>query len=313
MRNKKVIFAILACALCSCQAPVVETSSEASLSSEARVYEAFGSYTAQQVEEICRTYAERIGSSVPDEYYLKFDFGTYGNMHVNALKHESPGFADLCMIEPYSVAGYHICDFPYPSYDMNVWIEGEGSFDLETLYLQRKITDENIRSIMAKAEELRVREHKTFDIKAESFRFSFTWGAANNMSYNSEAGLITIKGMNNEYTASFTYPNLNELYEKVKALDIYSYADVFYPYLQYGGIRPYQTPALFYTIEIGLEIGSKRIAGDDCVNRGYGVPENTIPQGKKFLDLVFEIEDTIENSDEFKSIEIPEDDQIRLI
>ena len=313
MRNKKVIFAIFACALCSCQAPVVETSTEASVSSEARVYEAFGSYTAQQVEEICRTYAERIGSSIPDEYYLKYDFGTYGNMHVNSLKHESPGFADLCMEKPYSVAGYHICDFPYPSYNMNVWIEGEGSFDLEDLYLQKKITDDNIKSIMAKAEELRIREHKTFDTKAEDFRFSFTWGAADDMSYNSETGLITRKGINNKYTASFTYPNLNELYEKVKALDIYSYADVFYPYLQYGGIRPYQAPALFYTIEIGLEIGSKRITGDECVYRGYGVPENTTPQGKKFLDLVFEIEDTIENSDEFKSIEIPEDDQIRLI
>lgn len=307
MRNKKAIFAILACALCSCQAPVVGASSEASVSSEARVYEAFGSYTAQQVEEICRTYAERIGSSTPDEYYLKYDFGTYGNMHVNALKHESPDFADFCMVKRYSVAGYHICDFPYLSYNMNVWIEGEGSFDLETLYLQRKITDENIRSIMAKAEELRIREHKTFDTKAEYFRFSFTWGSVGD-SYNSETGLITRVGLHNKYTASFTYPNLDELYEKVKALDIYSYADVFYPYLQYGGIRPYQSPVLSYTIEIG----NKRITGDQCVYRGYGVPENTTPQGKKFLDLVFEIEDTIENSDEWKSIIIPEDDQIRL-
>lgn len=307
MRNKKAIFAILACALCSCQAPVVETSSEASVSSEARVYEAFGSYTAQQVEEICRTYAERIGSSTTDEYYLKYDFGTYGNMHVNALKHESPDFADFCMVKRYSVAGYHICDFPYPSYNMNVWIEGEGSFDLEELYLQKKITDENIKSIMAKAEELRIREHKTFDTKAEYFRFSFTWGSVGD-SYNSETGLITRVGLHNKYTASFTYPNLDELYEKVKALDIYSYADVFYPYLQYGGIRPYQSPVLSYTIEIG----NKRITGDQCVYRGYGVPENTTPQGKKFLDLVFEIEDTIENSDEWKSIIIPEDDQIRL-
>ena len=305
MRNKKVIFAILACALCSCQAPVVEESSEASVSSEARVYEAFGSYTAKQVEEICRTYAERIGSSTPDEYYLKYDFGTYGNMHVNALKHESPDFADFCMVKRYSVAGYHICDFPYLSYNMNVWIEGEGSFDLETLYLQRKITDENIRSIMAKAEELRIREHKTFDTKLEDFSFSFTWGVAWN-NYKSQEALITQLGINNEYTASFTYPNIDELYEKVKALDIYSYPDEFYPYLEYGGIRSYQLPVLSYT----LEIGGKRIKGDECV--GHSIPENATPQGKKFLELVLEMADTIENSDEWKAIEIPEDDQLRL-
>ena len=306
MRNKRVIFAILACALCSCQAPVVEASSEASLSSEARVYEAFGSYTAQQVEEICKTFAERLkGYYSPENCYLKYDFGTYGNMHVNALRAIDPEVRDYCMTKPESVAGYHICDFPYPSYHINVWIEGEGSFDLEDLYLQKKITDENIKSIMAKAEELRIREHKTFDTKAEDFSFSLTWGFGVN-TYDSESNLITVRGITNTYTASFRYPDLDALYEKVKALDIYSYADVFYPYLQYGGIRPYQTPALSYTIEIG----NKRIMGDECVYRGYGVPENTTPQGKKFLDLVFEIEDTIENSDEYKSIEVPEDDRM---
>ena len=306
MRNKKVIFAILTCALCSCQTPVVETSSEASVSSEARVYEAFGSYTAQQVEEICKTFAERLkGYYSPENCYLKYDFGTYGNMHVNALRAIDPEVRDYCMTKPESVAGYHICDFPYPSYHINVWIEGEGSFDLEDLYLQKKITDENIKSIMAKAEELRIREHKTFDTKAEDFSFSLTWGFGVN-TYDSESNLITVRGITNTYTASFRYPDLDALYEKVKALDIYSYADVFYPYLQYGGIRPYQTPALSYTIEIG----NKRIKGDQCVYRGYGVPENTTPQGKKFLDLVFEIEDTIENSDEYKSIEVPEEDRM---
>ena len=139
MRNKKVIFAILTCALCSCQTPVVETSSEASVSSEARVYEAFGSYTAQQVEEICKTFAERLkGYYSPENCYLKYDFGTYGNMHVNALRAIDPEVRDYCMTKPESVAGYHICDFPYPSYHINVWIEGEGSFDLEDLYLQKK-------------------------------------------------------------------------------------------------------------------------------------------------------------------------------
>ena len=304
MRNKKVIFAIFACALCSCQAPVVETSTEASVSSEARVYEAFGSYTAQQVEEICRTYAERIGSSIPDEYYLKYDFGTYGNMHVNSLKHESPGFADLCMEKPYSVAGYHICDFPYPSYNMNVWIEEEGSFDLQDLYLQKKITDENIKSIMAKAEELRIREHKTFDTKAEDFSFSLTWDFGVN-TYDSENNLITVRGITNTYTASFRYPDLDALYEKVKALDIYSYCDKFEPYVEYSGRMMTTLPSTYYL----LQVGDKTIFGSNCpVTRS--LPEDLMPQGKKFLNLVFEIIDTIENSDEYKSIEVPKDDMM---
>lgn len=308
MRNKKAIFAILACALCSCQAPMVEASSEASISSKTRVYEAFGSYTAKQVEEICKTFSERLkGYYSPENCYLKYDFGTYGNMHVNALRAIDPETRDYCMTKPESVAGYHICDFPYPSYHINVWIEGEGSFDLEDLYLQKKITDENIGSIMAKAEELGIREHKTFNTKLEDFSFSLTWDYGV-VTYDSENELITVKGKTNTYTASFLYPNLDTLYEKTKALDIYSYPVEFYPFLEYGGGRMYQTPVLSYT----LKIGDKKIIGNECVDcRALrNLPENLVPQGKKYLDFVLEIIDTVENSDEYKTIEVPEDDRM---
>ena len=307
MRNKNVLFALLACILCSCQAKTTTPRDLVGSSGETtkpRVYEAFGSYTAEQAEEICKSYAERVGSSQPEHYYLKYDFGTYGNMHVNALKTEIPGAAEPCVIKPVSVAGYYICEFPYPSYHLNVWIEGEGSFDLETLYVERRITDEDIRSIMDKAEELRLRKHKTFDTKPEDFSFSLKWGFGVD-TYDSKKELITVKGRANTYTASFRYPNLDALYEKVKALDIGSYPDTFHPYLEYGGMCMTSAPSTYYL----LEVGGTSILGDDCPASRLS-RQNLVPQGKKFLDLVFEIIDTIQDSDEYESIDIPQEDMM---
>ena len=307
MRNKKVIFALFAFALCSCQTDPVypcDLLGSSSKTTQARVYEAFGSYTAKQVEEICKTYAKRMQTYSPEIYYLEYDFGTYGDMHVNVLKSIYPGMADICVESPFCVAGYHICTFPYPSYGMNVWIEGEGSFSLERLYLERKITDEDIRSIMAKAEELGLREHKTFDTKAEDFSFSLTWDFGVD-TYDSKNNLITVRGITNTYTASFQYPNLDALYEKVKALDIYSYFDEFEPYVEYSGNMMMTLPSTYYL----LQVGDKTIRGSNCPVTG-SLSEDLMSQGKKFLNLVFEIIDTIENSDEYKSIEVPEDDRM---
>ena len=85
-----------------------------------------------------------------------------------------------------------------------------------------------------------------------------------------------------------------ELYQKAKQLDLYSYPT---EYDAYEGTLERTNPAYTYR----LEIGDKVINATNCplTNR---LPEGLTPKGRSFLTLVFEIIDTIQNSDEWKSL-----------
>ncbi len=302
---------MFALALGSCSGVVIGPCDEASgplRGSFRRVYEAFGPYSAAQVEEICKTFAARVGNGcTPDRISLKYgELGYFGNVHVNIVKYDAAGdgYGYQAVETVASCCGYYICDFPSQLYYLNAWIEGEGSFDLTDLYINGTITDENMRSIMEEANRLHIRDDKTLDIELDDFCFTLDWGYGLDFHYQSDSGTIEIYGRKHVYDATFYYPNIEGLFEKIKALDMGSYPSSFNPYQKWDGGTYCQDPTYYFQLAVGdmsirLEGLSPRVNIDDY-----------LPQCKKILELVYEIQTTIEGSDGWKSIVVPEDDVV---
>ena len=296
-----LLTATFALALGSCIGPCNEESGT-------RVYAAFGPYSATQVKEICKTFAARVGNGcTPDRIYLEYgELGYFGNVHVNIVRYDpvGDGYEYPAVETVASCCGYYICDFPSELYFLNAWIEGEGSFDLTDLYINGTITDENMRSIMEKANRLHIRENKTLDIGLDDFCFTLDWGYGFDNHYQSDSGTIERHGRNNVYDATFYYPNIEGLFEKIKALDMGSYPSRFNPYQTWDGRTYRQDPVYYCQLAVGdLSI---RIEG---ITLG-GNFDDYLPQCKKLLELVYEIKTTVEGSDGWKSIVIPEDDVV---
>ena len=314
MKKRNFVCALLTFVLCSCQDPVASSLSEQSSSEaeQSRVYEAFGSYSAEQVEEICRTAAERKGPTYdPDCFFIQYDLGTFGAKHFNILKYEKKGKTEIKTARSISYCGYYLCDVPSFSYELNIWVEGLGSFDFETLFFDGAITDEEAKSVIAEANRLGIRKGGAFNTSFEDFTFSFKWDYGQVNGYDSGTKLITKLGKTNSYTGSYEYPNIRDVYEKVQNMDIYSYPDEFYPYRTTPGpdiSSHHFSERIYYYV---LTIGDKTIIGNESTTNIYweNLEERT-PQGRKFLELVYTLRETIEGSDEYNSVVVPEDDVI---
>lgn len=309
--------ALLGCALFSCVDPeaIDESSSSesSSISSGPRVYEPFGSYTAAQVEDICETYAERMRENgvgyAPECCFLEYDLGTYGPIHVNVIKYVKAGKTEIKSKKTVAFYGYHICTLPSFSYDVNVYIEGQGSFDLELLYKDGVITDGDIKSIIAEADRLNIRKGGTFDTKLEDFSFTLNWGYRYANTYDSGTSLVIRGGKVNKYNASFSYPDLLDIYQRTKALDIYEYADEFdTQYVKYEANRPVNKNTNYrYQLTVGDKTITAYSSRQEC-EKTYVMANTYRLKVKRFLELVVDIKEAIESSTEWNSMDIPEDD-----
>ena len=300
-----LLTATFALALGSCSGVVIGPCYD---ESGTRVYEAFGPYSATQVREICKTFAARVGNGcTPDRIYLEYgELGYFGNVHVNIVKYDPvrDGYEYPPVETVASCCGYYICDFPSELYYLNAWIEGKGSYDLMDLYINGTITDENMKSIMEEASRLHIRENKTLGIGLDDFCFTLDWGHGFDNHYQSDSGTIERYGRKHVYDATFYYPNIEGLFEKIKALDMGSYPSRFNPYQKWDGRTYCQDPVYYCQLAVGdLSI---RIEG---ITLG-GNFDDYLPQCKKLLELVYEIKTTVEGSDGWKSITIPEDDVV---
>ena len=97
-----------------------------------------------------------------------------------------------------------------------------------------------------------------------------------------------------EYITTFEYPNIEDVYEKIKALDIYSYPD---EYDAYKESTIYTSPSTNYV----LTIANKTIEAKNCPILN-SIPEQLPEKARKFLELVFLIRDTIQHSEEWNSL-----------
>ena len=143
----------------------------------------------------------------------------------------------------------------------------------------------------------------SFSVAQEDFYFVLTWGVQKDSSYDSRTGtLIKTKYVRErqleEYIATYQYPNINEIYEMAKSINVYSYADDYYPY---EGSLIMTSPSVDYV----FEINDKTIASNDCPILNE-IPDDVTERGKQYLALIFTIRNTLMNSDEWKAMPDPE-------
>ena len=259
-----------------------------------RVYEPYGNYlTAEQVKNVCVAYG---GGYASITAYL----GLYrGNTHVLLMKSEIPGVGFTQAVHSYYVADIYVCDAWHGGISLVVWVEGEGVYGIQKAYEEGKISEEEIRLVAKEAESLGLREYGRLAVPLEKFTFSLTWGVGYDSSYDSKTGTLikTDKVINRspeEYVTTFEYPNIKSLYEKVKMFSLYQYPSTYDPY---EGVTISTNPKTNYK----LTIDDKTIEAKNCpIVEGY--PEGLSWSGREFLEFVFEIRDTIQNSDEWKAL-----------
>ena len=143
----------------------------------------------------------------------------------------------------------------------------------------------------------------SFSVAQEDFYFVLTWGVQKDSSYNSRTGtLIKTKYVRErqpeEYITTYQYPNINEIYEMAKAINVYSYADDYYPY---EGSSIQTAPSVDYV----FEINDKTITSNDCPILNE-IPDDVTERGKKYLALLLTIKNTLITSDEWKAMPDPE-------
>ena len=143
----------------------------------------------------------------------------------------------------------------------------------------------------------------SFSVTQEDFYFVLTWGVQKDSSYDSRSGtLIKAKYVRErqpeEYIATYQYPNINEIYEMAKSINVYSYEDNYYPY---EGSSMATNPSVDYV----FEINNKIITSEDCPMIS-GIPDSVTKRGKQYLTLLFTIMNTLTNSEEWKAMPDPE-------
>ena len=143
----------------------------------------------------------------------------------------------------------------------------------------------------------------SFSVTQEDFYFILTWGVQKDSSYDSRTGtLIKTKYVRErqpeEYIATYQYPNINEIYEMAKSINVYSYADDYYPY---EGSSMATNPSVDYV----FEINNKTITSEDCPMMST-IPDSVTKRGKQYLTLLFTIMNTLTNSEEWKAMPDPE-------
>ena len=139
----------------------------------------------------------------------------------------------------------------------------------------------------------------SFSVMPEDFYFVLTWGVQKDSSYDSRTGILiktkyVIERQPEEYIVTYQYPNINEIYEMAKSINVYSYADDYYPY---EGSSILTNPSVDYV----FEINDKTITSEDCPMISE-IPDGVSNRGKKYLKLIFTIKNTLINSDEWKAM-----------
>ena len=143
----------------------------------------------------------------------------------------------------------------------------------------------------------------SFSVTPEDFYFVLTWGVQKDSSYDSRTGTLrkakyVIERQPEEYITTYQYPNINEIYEMAKTINVYSYADDYNPY---EGYPMRTTPSVDYV----FEINDKTITSIDCPIIS-GIPDGVTKRGKQYLTLIFAIINTLTNSEEWKAMPDPE-------
>ena len=142
-----------------------------------------------------------------------------------------------------------------------------------------------------------------FTIPLEEFKFSLGFGVSADFAYDSESQkLVRTRiryGVRNpeDYITTYSFPYVEELYNMVKEMNPYSYPEDFKPHISSN--PPMSNPYLTYKLVINnKEINVEKYAIGTS-------KESLTEQGKKFIEVVNFIADTVMSSDEWKALPEP--------
>lgn len=130
----------------------------------------------------------------------------------------------------------------------------------------------------------------------EDFSFALTWGVYGISSYDSRTGKLVKTTDATNPRDYVTYVNLSDevmelVYKKIRALDVESYPDEYYPTL---GSEP--SAELILTVRKGDNV--KTITAKD-VSLSYTSPS---VKGKRFIDTCLDISDILTATEEWKAL-----------
>ena len=142
---------------------------------------------------------------------------------------------------------------------------------------------------------------KPYDTPYEEFSFYLNWGVQHDSSYDSKTGKVVktnkvIERKPEEYITTYHLPNLEEVYNKVKKMNPYSYPDDFDPFASKHHIA--SNPNMFYK----LVVDDKTIEVSEFPIGGSKEELNLSAKGKKFFEVVNLVIDTLQASEEWKAL-----------
>ena len=79
--------------------------------------------------------------------FIHADLGKYNDAYVTVLKNENPEKIGLCVFVPVYVNSICIYVCPETSYKVDVYVDGEGSYDIQDAYDKGKLSDDDISKI----------------------------------------------------------------------------------------------------------------------------------------------------------------------
>lgn len=125
-------------------------------------FKPFGSMSSEQVKEFCKSYCRRKGKQESDARYvsLKYDLGVYNDcVFVDLIRFEKGGVNGDEAIHKIYVNNTYICNLNDGLYDLNVWVDGEDSYDIQDAFDCNILTETNIQQIINLAEGYGLREY----------------------------------------------------------------------------------------------------------------------------------------------------------
>lgn len=115
-------------------------------------FDSYGELSAEIVQGICESHALRIhGNKEKGQFYSIYEvlgIFRYDMTFVTILKYDEPGIEFITVIEHEELHGRFICELNDPSYSVDVWIKGNGSYDLTTAYDRGLISDDEVEQII---------------------------------------------------------------------------------------------------------------------------------------------------------------------
>lgn len=120
-------------------------------------YKEVKDFSEELVARIKEAYSERVYSNKENakNVTLKSNLGIFNETtYVNILSYNSDTEVVAEVVTDYYFNNKYFCSLPNPSYCIEVYIDGEGSYKMQDAYDAEKITNQDVRYVKNRAKDL---------------------------------------------------------------------------------------------------------------------------------------------------------------